>query len=832
MTRPSAQPPSSSRPPSSASSKPPAGGSGRPPKGDSRHPPKGDAVARKKALRRSLLVAAVAALVGLLWWGPWRAGERAAGTAPHAHDAGVTTAPLAAVSGLHGPRVLEGAVEDDRGEPVPGALLRVGSLAAPGVPPREVHTDAAGKFKLDDLPVDPLSLEVTCAGHEGKEHVAHAQESEPLTFVLARQGELQVALRDSPGQPVDGAEIVITGPGIWPAQAGRADGTGELIFKGLPAGDYRVRARRNARIALPAEVVSVIPGKRTETQLTLVEGAELRGLVVDQQSHKPLPRAQVSIQDLTPGIDAFEVRTDARGEFTARGLWPGAVRVDAQQEGYAAASRDLVLPASGRVELSLAGAASIAGVIVDEAGKPVGGARLSVSTDEGLPLELASERSKLDGGVGELGVTSGAVPALPIFESTEFALGTLATESDAQGGFRIARLAPVALALHVARAGYVAERVLVDELKPHEDRSALRVVLREAGRVVGRVVDARGRALSGVYVAARSGEREQSAMTNGAGEYTLRDLLGDVVVEAQPDGHSTLRCSVRVEARAEARCDLTADTAVHALTVRVVDGYGIGIEGALVSVTASALPEAGIARAPATQLTRHDGTLVLRELPAPPYLLDVRLGGYLSVTDLPVADGEHEVRVHLARAATLSGFVVDALGRAVPGAFVSTEEGEASIDTDAAGGFLLDGVPPGTHSLVGHHARAGEGRSSEVRARPSERLDGVRIVLGGRYLPGEDDAGARVAREDRPAKLEYMLEQRGRVLVVTQVVTGTPAARAGLRVGDVVSAIDGEPPLSAAHARGLLRDPSGRTALVRVLRAKRPVNLRYRRPAL
>ncbi|MDB4984843.1 MAG: hypothetical protein JWN04_21, partial [Myxococcaceae bacterium] len=266
---------------------------------------------------------------------------------------------------------------------------------------------------------------------------------------------------------------------------------------------------------------------------------------------------------------------------------------------------------------------------------------------------------------------------------------------------------------------------------------------------------------------------------------------------------------------------------------RVLDDYGIGGVGALVRVVARARPEGGAPRGASAQLTRPDGTLVLRDLPPPPYLVDVKFLGHLAIEDLPVLDAEHEVRVRLSRAATLAGFVVDTLGRAVPNAFVSTEEGEASDDTDATGSFLLDGVPPGTHSLVGHHAHAGDGRSAEVRARPSERLDGVRIVLSGRYVVGQGvDGGTSDAIDERPAKLEYAIEQRGRVLVVTHVAPGSSAAKAGLRVGDVLSAIDGEQPLSAAHARGLLRDPSGRAAVVRVSRNKRAVNLRYRRPPL
>jgi hypothetical protein len=410
--------------------------------------------------------------------------------------------------------------------------------------------------------------------------------------------------------------------------------------------------------------------------------------------------------------------------------------------------------------------------------------------------------------------------------SPEFALGTFATESDGRGQFRIERLAPVPLVLHVVKPGYLSERIAVDDLAPHAERADLRVVLRAAGRVTGRISDARGVGLPSVYVLARAGDREQSALSNSDGDYVLRDVLGEVTVEAQLDGDHTLRCLAQVAAGAEARCDLKADSALHALALRVVDEFGSPLEGARV-VVRTAQRDVRVQSA----LTRFDGSLTFAELAAPPYTLDVALPGYLEIDGLPVDGDARELRVQLARAASLAGSVVDVLGRAVPGAFVSTEEGESSGETDAQGAFTLAGVPAGVHTLIAHHTSAGDGRSSEVRARANERLDGVRIALKGRYQP-DVDAGAPRAREERPKPLDLQLELRGRMLVVTHVATPGPAAKAGLRVGDVLSAIDGEPPLSAAHARGLLRHPPGRSATIRVVRDRRPVNLRYRRPAL
>lgn len=747
-----------------------------------------------------------------------------------------------------GTRALSGEVQDDRGTPLANALVRVTAMSAEAPATREASSDEKGRFRVDRLPTDALWVEVTREGHEAKERTfAPEGGDEHVTFVLPRQGELRVSLRDSPGQPVERTEIVITGPGLWPAQAARADARGEHVFKGLPAGSYRVRARRGPRIALPGEPVTVVPGERTQTELVLVEGAYLSGSVLDAQTKGALGGTRITIQDLTPGIDALELVTDAQGAFEASGLWPGAVRIEAQRDGYASAVRDVVLPVDQPLTLALVGAASLSGIVVDETGRAVSGARLSVATEEGLPVELASEGPTRP--AGELGVTSGPVPQVPLLEGGEFALGTLATQSDGTGRFRIARLSPAPLALYVAHAGFLSTRVAVSDLKPHAEKAGLRVVLRAAGRVLGRIVDARGRGLSGVYVAVRSADGEKSTVTNDEGEYRVADVLGELSVEAAPDGHAMMHCRTVVEAGGEGRCDLTVTTELHELLVRVVDDHGMELEGAVVKLTAraatarSAGGDSGSAEHTATQLTRRDGTVRLRELPAPPYLLEARLQGHVHVRSVPVASIDREVRIQLARAATLAGIVVDSLGRAVPDATVECEDASARGRTDARGRFELDGVMPGPQVLVARRERAGEGRSAQVRARPAERLDDVRIMLSGRYQGEVADAGseggtspARAAREERASdareeRADFVLEQRGRALVLTQIAPGSAAAKAGFRAGDVLTAIDDEVPLSVAHARGMLRDPPGRAAVVRVLRSKRPVNLRYRRPA-
>jgi len=66
-------------------------------------------------------------------------------------------------------------------------------------------------------------------------------------------------------------------------------------------------------------------------------------------------------------------------------------------------------------------------------------------------------------------------------------------------------------------------------------------------------------------------------------------------------------------------------------------------------------------------------------------------------------------------------------------------------------------------------------------------------------------------------------------VLVLAVRPGCPEARAGLSAGDLLLSVDGERALSAAHVRGMLRDPEGATATLRVMRSGSPLTLRMRR---
>ena len=421
-------------------------------------------------------------------------------------------------------------------------------------------------------------------------------------------------------------------------------------------------------------------------------------------------------------------------------MWPGRVRIEVTHERYAPSALERVLPASACETLPVRGAAALSGTVVDDQGRPVLGAVLSVSTREGLPVSLEAPQGTEIARAGELGITKGPVPRIPVHAPSEYAMGALAAQSDAQGSFRITGLTATPLVLSVARAGYAPTVLEVNGLAPHAEKQGLQVVLSRAGRVVGRITDPSGNGVSGVFVAARTMSGiEQSATSDASGEFVIPDVVGSLDVEALPSGSPKLTCRALVKPAEAARCDFGVGSAQFELTVHVVDERGFSLEGALVSAEHKATKRT------VAQMSRSDGTALLSGLPKPPYELDVALRDYLSVRKLPVESAGGQLRVTLQAAARIRGTVLDALGRPVFGALVSTDEGEASTDTDTDGSFELQGVAPGALVVWARHPRAGEGSSVELRARPEAAVEGARIVLSGRYVPSADDARARAA---------------------------------------------------------------------------------------
>jgi len=128
-------------------------------------------------------------------------------------------------------------------------------------------------------------------------------------------------------------------------------------------------------------------------------------------------------------------------------------------------------------------------------------------------------------------------------------------------------------------------------------------------------------------------------------------------------------------------------------------------------------------------------------------------------------------------------------------------------------------------------------QSTTLRTTPAERIyqavfDAVVAGLDGhsRYSGAQRAVGERAQREGYGGVGVTVASEAGR-LVVGEVQRHSPAERAGVRRGDVLLAIDGEPALDdEAAVRDRLRGPTGTTVLVTLSRnGQTPLRLPIRR---
>lgn len=188
--------------------------------------------------------------------------------------------------------------------------------------------------------------------------------------------------------------------------------------------------------------------------------------------------------------------------------------------------------------------------------------------------------------------------------------------------------------------------------------------------------------------------------------------------------------------------------------------------------------------------------------------------------------------IDLQDALTVRGTVVDANGRPVPAARVSPTPlpevrpknvlGDQTVVTDEHGRFTLRGLPPGSHTLHVQSALLGRG-SADVTLREGDDAVDVSIVIDS-ALEADDAEFSRAV-----GSVALSIGMVAGRLVITAVPANGEAERAGLRLQDVLLAIDGSEITSAAAARHSLRGPINSDVVIAVRRDGTTHTFRVRR---
>ncbi|MBK9030571.1 MAG: carboxypeptidase regulatory-like domain-containing protein [Myxococcales bacterium] len=606
-----------------------------------------------------------------------------------------------------GPLLLEGQVLDDLDHPVAGAEVWVSSA-----PLRKVTTEADGSFAFDkllgrtyavgarrgDLVGGPVSTRV-------------AADAEPVIIRLRLGATVKVTVHGdgADARPVAGA--VVTLASITEPTA-TTDAAGVATFTGVDDG-WTV-ASATAPGYAPATGTAVIgkTQRQVEIVLALRRGVAVSGTVVDQGG-APVAGAKVwprdaSSWEFTSG-ERTAVTTDAKGEFAIATVAPGSYRLAAKDEAHAPGTSPLVTVADDRpttgVRIVLAAAGRLAGTVVDGDGAPAPYATVRVSGTE-WSNDMVNRQAA----------------------------------ADDRGQFVVEGLprAPVRIR---AESEVAASKISDVDLAATPDRKDLRLVLDQAGRIAGIVVDRAGAPVPEASVSAvpdfLADDRSRSDLILASSTATTTDGGGRFVLRGLEDGSYRLAASREGHGERAAWGSGSTSVRAGATDVRLVLPTPGGLRGTIVLDTGKAPSLAIVAAGWEHRVTTRDGRFELGGMN--PGRFDLRVTGpdfaELVKGDLVVTDGEitdvGAITVTAGRKVT--GRVVDGKGAPVEGARVlvgkmlfgdgktiaadpdaSGQAGIRSATTDADGAFAVRGISKDGGLIIAEHASRGRSLSMEV----------------------------------------------------------------------------------------------------------------------
>ena len=611
-----------------------------------------------------------------------------------------------------------GRVVDEKGAGVTGArveerLERPGGVAAfVG----EARTAADGSWEMAAAPEGARVAVVRAAGFVSSTRILFRREGVEAT-ALRRGREIRGAVLDGSGKPA--ADAIVSSGEV----AARTDAAGAFRLTGIGSGAARLVARRGDFAARASATVG--KGGGALVTLRLARAPAVAGTVVDETTRRPVAGARIALRTesgFDSGPPARRARADTRGRFRAAGVLPGRYTVEAASDGYLPAELTGVvaaLPDGKPLAIALRREASIAGIVLDEEGKPVAGARVVA------PREPSFRRGMRR-----------------IFRS---AFDTRETATGADGRYALRGLsAESSLTVEASKAGFAPGRRTGLRVKTGEAVAGITLVLRRGLAASGRVVDREGRGIAAVEIRANRVERGRGfgrfyrgalareaadTVTDAAGDFALAGLEeGRYAIAAAKDGFAPkVPADVQIVRKGENRIAPILLDAGAALSGFVRSKEGEPVVGAEIFVATEGSPFQAVT----------DGTGAFRVAGLAPgrrvslFVSAVGFGTRQASATPPASD----LAIALDRNGTVRGRVVEADTKAPVADFsIYRTEPRAgggfgmrmAVGDDPHafhaedGSFALDGVPAGKWTI---HASSPGYRTAEV--------GGVEVSAGG-----------------------------------------------------------------------------------------------------
>ncbi|HBL31391.1 MAG TPA: hypothetical protein DD490_31580, partial [Acidobacteria bacterium] len=470
---------------------------------------------------------------------------------------------------------------------------------------------------------------------------------------------------DATGDPVAGAKVRLTWQGtVGGLPAGGAvyrdtgtDSAGHFEIRDSPAGTVQIAASAPGFVeSSPVEwTVPAPPG--TELAIRLRRGLALQGLIRTTDG-EPVAGARVTVGNAGG-------RSDAEGFYHLEGAKPGSVLAELFHPAYGRQQRRVTLETeTTTLDFELEAGRRISGRVVDEDGRPVSAAQVTLETPQrNRSYRIYQVWSALDGR----------------FEISSVAPGEYQAGAEAEG-FAPAPASPL--------------------LMGESEIEDLELVLGRSGSVVGQILGLDPEQLARVQVAADDDRMGRPGQIDAQGRFAIRDLPA-----------STWELTARLsgeQRQVQARVVLAAGETVvrdlefgNRLTLSGHVEYNGGpLSGAAVAIRASHFTlERNVT-------TGFDGGFRIEDLEPDTYWLGVSHSReILTHNETLTLSADRDVVIRL-DAGSLSGRVRDdATGEPVAGTLVQLhpEDGPDFLiagSADAAGHFHLPRVPAGRYTLL------------------------------------------------------------------------------------------------------------------------------------